>query len=60
MDEEDEYSPSEFYSWGLETSNVETETGIGESQEAIDDLINKQKSANTNKKVATDLNTLLR
>jgi len=49
MDEEDEYSPSEFYCpWNLETSNVETETGIGESQEAIDDFINKRKSANTN------------
>ena len=31
-----------------------------ESQEAIDDFINQQKSANTNKKTATDMNTLLR
>ena len=38
-------------------SNVETDSGIGESQEAIDDFIKKQKSANTNK-MATDLNTL--
>jgi len=61
MDEEDEYSPSEFYYLeDLETSDVETETGISESQEAIDDFINKQKSANTNKKTATDMNTLLR
>jgi len=50
MDEEDEYSPSEFYCpWDLETS-IMTETGIGESQEARDDFINKRKSANTNKK----------
>jgi len=61
MDKEDEYSPSEFYYLeDLETSDVETETGISESQEAIDDFINKQKSANTNKKTATDMNTLLR
>jgi len=60
MDKEDEYSPSEFYCpWDLEMSNVETETGISESQEAIDDFINKRKSVNTNKKTATDLNTLL-
>jgi len=60
MDKEGEYSPSEFYCpWDLEMSNVETETGISESQEAIDDFINKRKSANTNKKTATDLNTLL-
>ena len=43
----------------LETFDVETETGITESQEAIDDFINRQKSANTNKKTATDMNTLL-
>jgi len=61
MDEEDEYSPSEFYyREDLETSDVETETGISESQESLDDFINKQKSANTNKKTATDMNTLLR
>ena len=61
MDEEDEHSPSEFYfSEDLETFDVETETGITESQEAIDDFINQQKSANTNKKTATDMNTLLR
>ena len=34
--------------------------GITESQEAIDDFINQLKSANTNKKKATDMNTLLR
>ena len=31
-----------------------------ESQEAIDDFINQQKSANTDKKTATDMNTLYR
>ena len=42
-------------------SNVETESGIGKSQEAIDDFKKKQKkSANKNKKMATDLNTLVR
>ena len=61
MDEEDEHSPSEFYyPEDLETFDVETETGITESQEAIDDFINQQKSANTNKKTATDMKTLLR
>ena len=54
MDEEDEHSPSEFYyPEDLETFDVETETGITESQEAI------QKSTNTNKKTATDMNTFL-
>jgi len=54
LDEEDEYLPRKFYCpWDLETSNVETETGIGESQEAIDDFIDKWKSANTNEKIAT-------
>ena len=45
MDKVDEYSPSEFYyPEDLETSNVETETGNGGSQEAINDFIlNKQK-----------------
>ena len=61
MDEEDEHSPSEFYyPEDLETFDVETETGITESQEAIDDFINQQKSANTDKKTATDMNTLYR
>jgi len=56
------YSPSEFYHpEDLESSDVEIETGISNSQQAIDDsYINKQKSANTNKKTATDMNTLLR
>ena len=31
-----------------------------ESQGAKDDFINQQKSANTNKKTSTDMNTLLR
>ena len=31
-----------------------------ESQEAIDDFINQQKSANTDKKTDTDMNTLYR
>ena len=39
----------------LETFDSETETGITESQEAIDDFINQQKSANTNKKKATNM-----
>ena len=48
-----------YYPEDLGTSNVETESGIGESQEAIDDFIKKQKCANTNKQMATDLKTLL-
>ena len=56
----DKHSPSEFYyPDDLETFDVETETGITESQEAIDDFIKQQKSPNTNKKTATDMNTLL-
>ena len=59
--EEDEFSRSEFYyPEDLETSNVETESGIGESQEAIDDFLKKQKRTNTNKQMATHLKTLLR
>ena len=58
--EEDEYSRSEFYyPEDLETSNVKTQSGIGEIREAIDGFTKKQKRANTNKKMATDLNTLL-
>ena len=58
-DDGDKYSRSEFYHpEDLEMSNVETETGIRESQEAIDDFIKKQKSADTSK-MATDLNTYL-
>ena len=50
------YLPSEiYYPDDLEMSDVETKTGISESQEAIDDFINKQKSAGTNKKTATDI-----
>ena len=55
MDEEDEQF---YYAEDLETFDAETETGITQSREAIDDFINQQKSANTNKKTATD--TLLR
>ena len=44
------------YPEDLEASNVETESGIGERREAIDDFMKKQKSANKNKKMATDLN----
>ncbi|CAH3024092.1 unnamed protein product [Porites evermanni] len=56
----DEHSLSEFYyPEDLETFDVETETGISESPEAIDDFTNQQKSANTNKKTTTDMNTLL-
>ena len=58
--EEDEFSRSEFYyPEDQETSNVKTESGISESREVIDDFMTKQKSANTNTKMATDLNTLL-
>jgi len=62
MDEEGEYLSSAFYyPEDLETFDVDTETGISESQEAIDDFhMNKQKSANTNKKTTSDMNTLLR
>ena len=52
MNEEDKCLPSEFYY--TETSDVETETCISESQETIHDFRNKQKYANTNKKTATD------
>ena len=50
----------QYYPEHLETFDAETETGITESQEAIDDFVNQQKSANTNKKTATNINTLLR
>ena len=50
----------QYYREHLETFDSETETGITESQEAIDDFINQQKSANTNKTEATDMKTLLR
>ena len=48
MSEEDEHFPSEF-SIILNIRKL-----------FIDDFINQQKSANTNKKKATDMNTLLR
>ena len=58
MNEENEQF---YYPEDLETFDPElTETGITESREAIDDFINQQKSANTNKKTATDMNTFLR
>ena len=58
MDEEDEHSLSDFYyPEDLETFDAETETGITESQNAIDDFINQQKNANANEKTATDMNT---
>ena len=61
IDEEDEHSQSwSYYPQDLETFDAETETDITESQKAIDDFINLQKSANSNKKTATDMNTLLR
>ena len=50
----------QYYREHLETFDSETETGVTESQEAIDDFINQQKSANTNNSKATDMNTLLR
>lgn len=60
MDEEHEYSTCEFYhAEDLEKPDVEIETGISKYQEAIDDFINKQKSANTNKNTASDMDTRL-
>ena len=60
MNEEEYHSQSSFtkfyYSEDLETSKA----GISESQEAIDDFINKQKSENTRKKTTADMNTLFR
>ena len=41
------------------SNDVKTQSGIGEIREATDDFIKKKKSVNTNKKMATDLNTLL-
>ena len=49
--EKDEF----YYPEDLETSNVKTKSGIGESREAMDDCRKKQKSP----KMATDVNTLL-
>ena len=43
-----------YYPEDLETFDAETETGIIENQEAIDDFISQQKSANINKKTAED------
>ena len=45
----------------METFDAESETGITE-KEGIDDFINQQESANTNKRTVTetDMNTLLR
>ena len=58
--EEDEYSRSDFYyPKDLKTSNVTTESGIGERRETIHDFMKTQKSANTNKKMAADRNALL-
>ena len=54
------YERVQYYPEHLETFDSETETGITESQEATDDFINQHNSANTNKKKATDMNTLLR
>ena len=59
IDKEEKYSPSDFWQVyydnleDLETSNVETETRIRETQEAIDYFINKKKSTEPNKKTAT-------
>ena len=63
MGVENEYPPREFYyPEDLETRNLrDWNRYIGESQEAIDDFVNRQKSVQTQiiKKTATDLNTLL-
>ena len=54
MDEEEYHLQSKFYyPEDLETS----EAGISESQEAMDDFVNKQKSENTKRR---HMNTLLR
>ena len=59
--EEDKYLRSEFYyPEDLETSNAKTESGIGESREAIDDFIKKKKvQTQIRRWLAADLNTLL-
>ena len=53
--EEHKYSRSQRY-YPEDLIYADTLSGIGERQ---DDFIKKQKSVNTNKKMATDLNTLL-
>ena len=53
------FSERVYYPEDRETFDAETETGITKSRKAIDDFINQQKSANTNKKTATDMNTIL-
>ena len=62
MDEEEEHSPREvsiiLNIWNLLMQKMKKASP--ESQEAKDDFINQQKSANTNKKTATDMNTFLR
>ena len=47
-------------SWTSRAFDSETATGVTESQEAMDDFINQQKSTNTNKKKVTDMITLIR
>ena len=54
--EEHKYSRSEFYYPEDLMQRLTHYSGIGERQ---DDFIRKQKSANTNKKMTTDLNSLL-
>ena len=57
MDEEEYHLQSKFYyPEDLETS----EAGISESQEAMDDFVNKQKSETHKTKTSSDMNTLLR
>ena len=52
MDEEDEHSPSEFYyPEDVETFDAETETGITESQVAIDDFTNRKVQTQTKRQL---------
>ena len=61
LDKEDEHSPRRFRIilkiWTFLMQKLKT--GITESQEAIENFINQPKSATTNEKTATDMNTLL-
>ena len=62
MDEEDEHSPSEFCIivniWKLLIQKLKR--ALPKARRPQTNSINQQKSANTNKKKATDMNTLLR
>ena len=63
MDEEEEHSPSEvsiiLNMWKLLMQKLKQASSKARRPKTIS-FINQQKSANTNKKTATDMNTLLR